>query len=556
MRFSSLRGTTAALLFLVSGTAYAAESSGIGLDLWWSIKKLAIALGLLFGGWLLANVVRKALYALLCRTTIDNKIARVFGLDLVFQSKEGKPLTETRAVERMISTVVYWLLLLFTLIAALDALGLSETLSPIRSFMETVMKALPLVGKAALILGLAWLAGLGLGKLITFTLGKLDLDGRLAKASGDTEARSGRTLAESAGTLVFWLCMLIGVAGAVEALQIEAFAQPLRGVLNDVLGVLPKLAVAAAIGLGGWILARIARALVQNLTSNLGVDGLPGRVGLGSVFEARPLSWVLGVAVMVFILAHTFIAAFDQLGLKTLSQPLSSTVDQFWIMLPAILMALLFLALGIFLGRTLNKVVTNVLRSIGFDRWLARMGIDLARLRGEEGEREDEKRSLARIDTPSELVGALVQLVVVLVALVEVFDNLRLHAWGQMVRSLLGATLINGVLALIIVGVGLALGHWVRSLIVARAPQGDAKAAWMGGAARIAVLVFAFTMGLAQLGLATPFVLLAFGLVFGALCLALALAFGLGSREVAAQIVQKQYDKQLDEPSKPAKAKK
>ena len=50
-------------------------------------------------------------------------------------------------------------------------------------------------------------------------------------------------------------------------------------------------------------------------------------------------------------------------------------------------------------------------------------------------------------------------------------------------------------------------------------------------------------MAIHQLGVAEDFVLLSFGLMFGALCLAAALAFGLGAREVAGDIVRRRYDK-------------
>lgn len=513
-------------------------------DLLMSLKRLGICLAILFGGWLVANLVRRTIYTLLCKTEVDNKIAKALGLDLVFKGEDGKPASESRLVERVISTAAYYALLLFTVMAALDSLGLTNTIAPISGFLDTIVQALPLVGKAALILLVAWVAGSVLRKLCTITLGKLDLDTRLAKASGEEAPKAGRTLADTAGTLAFWLCMLIGLAGAFEALQIQAVAAPLRGMLGSVVGLLPKVAVAVAIVFGGWLLGRISRAVVQNLTSTFGVDTVPARVGLAQVFEKRSLSSVLGLTVMAFIMVHAIITALDQLGLQTLSTPLNGTVDQFWNLLPALLVSALFLALGVVAGRILGGLVTNLLRSLGFDRWLSRMGIDLARLKGEADEpKEGVGAALARIDTPSEVVGTLAQVAVVLIALVEVLHNLGLDAWALMIQVFLGTTLVNVVLALAIVGVGFAVGNWVRNLILARATEGDAGKAWLGGAARAAVLVFAFTMGIAQLGLATNFVLLAFGLVFGALCLALALAFGLGAREVAGEVVKKQYNK-------------
>ena len=48
-------------------------------------------------------------------------------------------------------------------------------------------------------------------------------------------------------------------------------------------------------------------------------------------------------------------------------------------------------------------------------------------------------------------------------------------------------------------------------------------------------------MAVHQLGVAEDFVLISFGLLFGGLCLAMALAFGLGARELAGEIVRKRW---------------
>jgi hypothetical protein len=47
----------------------------------------------------------------------------------------------------------------------------------------------------------------------------------------------------------------------------------------------------------------------------------------------------------------------------------------------------------------------------------------------------------------------------------------------------------------------------------------------------------------ARFNVGPNFVLISFSLLFGSLCLALALALGLGSREVAGDIVKRQYDR-------------
>ena len=53
--------------------------------------------------------------------------------------------------------------------------------------------------------------------------------------------------------------------------------------------------------------------------------------------------------------------------------------------------------------------------------------------------------------------------------------------------------------------------------------------------ARIAIIGLAGAIALRQMGLANEIISLAFGLIIGAIALALALAFGVGGRETAAK---------------------
>jgi hypothetical protein len=54
-------------------------------------------------------------------------------------------------------------------------------------------------------------------------------------------------------------------------------------------------------------------------------------------------------------------------------------------------------------------------------------------------------------------------------------------------------------------------------------------------AARISILAFAGAMALRQMGLANEIITLAFGLLLGAIAVAVALSFGLGGKEIAAR---------------------
>lgn len=493
-----------------------------------TLKRVGIAVGVLFIGWLVARSLEKVVYSLLRKTDLDNRLFAAVGLESLFKSKDGKG--EDR-VERISGRIVFYTVMLLAIAGALDAAGLGDTAGPLRAFVQTIVEALPFVGKAALIVIVFYVAGLLLKKIVSRALGRLD--GRFVEATdGTTRAK----FSESAGSVVFWLAMLVGLAGAFESLQIDVVATPLKNMLTTVIEAVPALAMAGLIVLIGYIIGRLARAVIANLLATAGIDALPGKVKLDQVFAKRKLSDMLGLTAMVFILLHAGIAALDRLGLTAVSKPVSRIIEQFWEMAPSIAVAIGIVIVGVFLARLARGLVTGLLESLGVDARLKKIGVDFERLHNGDPEA---KRA---VDTPSEFAGLVAQVGIIMLAVIESLNRIGFKDWAGMVREALDFLVTRGVVAAVIVAIGFALANFVRKLIIERRP-GDASMVWAAGAARIAILVFAFTMALQQLNVASNFILLSFALVFGALCLALALAFGLGARDVAGDIVKKQYDK-------------
>jgi hypothetical protein len=68
--------------------------------------------------------------------------------------------------------------------------------------------------------------------------------------------------------------------------------------------------------------------------------------------------------------------------------------------------------------------------------------------------------------------------------------------------------------------------------------SGNPQARILGQIARIAIIALVSAMALQQIGVASDIVNLAFGLLLGAIAVAIALAFGLGGRDIAREQVQ------------------
>lgn len=500
-------------------------------------ERLGLALLLFVGGWLVAKFIAWLVYRALCATEIDNVLAEKLRLSLILDDGKaaGKDAKKVAGeLERFLARIVYYMLMLLVLVGVLQFAGLTQAATPIQNLVDTVVRALPLVGKAILLLVIAFFAGTILRKLVSRGVDLLRLDARfaeLAEAPAQGPAPP-RPFSKTAGDAVFWLVMVAGLAGAFDALEIEPISGPLNNAIDRVVGVIPDVAMAAVILVAGYTLGRISRVIVQNLLDALGLGRLVERLGLTSLFAGRTPGAVAGILVMAFVVLQSLIAALNQLGLVTIAGPLTDMTARLWLLLPNLAVSALVVALGVFIGRLLRGAATSALRGFGFDALLRRLGFPEHVRQGRE---------------PSELAGLLVQTAVVLLATAQACQNLELHTWAGYIDGFLAYLLRHVLIATAIVGVGIGIGSYVRDVLAAKAAEDAAHphARWLGEFARWAVLVFAFTMAVHQLGVAQDFVLMSFGLLFGALCLAAALAFGLGARDVAGEIVRKRYQ-QID----------
>jgi hypothetical protein len=191
-----------------------------------------------------------------------------------------------------------------------------------------------------------------------------------------------------------------------------------------------------------------------------------------------------------------------------------------WNGIPGFVGAIVVLAVSFYIGRWISQLVANLLAGIGFDRVLKWVGLG--------GEPVEGQR------TPSEIVGSIVLVGVMLFAVVESAEMIGFNVVTDLVTQVI-AFAGQAIVAVVIFGLGLYIANLARSYITS---SGMENAKLLGQLSRIAILALVIAMTLGQLGVASEIVNLAFGLLIGAVAVAIALAFGLGGRDIAARKVE------------------
>ena len=204
-------------------------------------------------------------------------------------------------------------------------------------------------------------------------------------------------------------------------------------------------------------------------------------------------------------------------------------LDEFFAFLPRLLGFLLILLIGYIVARVVKGIITKV---------LARAGLDKALHTGSTGQYVNQ---VAPDVKPSRTIGAIAFWFIFLGAISIAVSQLGIAALTDFVGAI-AAYLPNVVAAILIFVVAGAIAAAVGGL-VARTMGDTPTGKVVGSVVPVLVMAIATFMILNQLQIATEIVTITYAALIGGVFLAMALAFGLGGREVAGQMLSDAYDK-------------
>jgi hypothetical protein len=198
---------------------------------------------------------------------------------------------------------------------------------------------------------------------------------------------------------------------------------------------------------------------------------------------------------------------------------------------PRVLTAVVLLILGWLIARTVQRVVVRLLRLARLEAAAEQTGVDDFLVRG--GVRF----------TVVTLIGEIFYWGLILIFAVAVFNLIGLTMSPESVARLT-SYVPNVMAALVVLIVGSLGARLIRGLVVAYLGNVGVK-----GSERIGILVqaalvaFVVLLALEQLRIDVKLLASAFQLAFGGICLALAIAFGLGGRNWAESILERTWSK-------------
>lgn len=199
--------------------------------------------------------------------------------------------------------------------------------------------------------------------------------------------------------------------------------------------------------------------------------------------------------------------------------------------IPKVLGFAVIVIVGWIIASLVERGAAAILRAIKFNDLAQRSGLS------------DFVVKMGTSTDPAGVLGIIVKWFIRLIALVVAFDALGLPAVSDVLRQLL-LWLPNAVVAMVVLVIGglaaRALSNLVRG---ATTDAGMGNPELLARVASVTVWGFAIVVAVNQIGVATELVNTLFMAFVGALALGAALAFGLGGRDTAAEIVRNWYSK-------------
>lgn len=503
---------------------------------WKLLADLGMAVLWLVLGLILAWAISAIVENLLKRTNIDNQLAAW----LTGRSDGAQALP----VEKWIASAVFWIVMLFALVAFFSQLRLTAVSEPLTAFLSQVSAFLPKLAGAAILLAFAWVVATLVKFVVSRTLRGFAIDERLNQQVGTAPAQNQVLLSDTLATALYWFIFLLFLPPILDTLNLQQALEPINNLLNQILSALPKILKAGIIGAAGWLLATVVRRIVSNLLAATGTDQLGARFGMGRTAGSQSLSWIAGTTVYVLVLIPTAIASLNALEIDAISVPAVAMLNKILSVIPNIFTAGVILVVAYFLGRFVADLVSNILTGIGFNNVFYWLGLQSAprastaptpvspRVVDEDATVLQQPATPPQ--TPSEIVGIIVLVGIMLFATITATDILQLAALTAIITQILaiaGRVLIG----VVIFAIGLYFANLAYRLIRS---SGTSQSSLLAQTARIAIITLVGAMALQEMGIAPDIVNLAFGLLFGAIAVAIAIAFGLGGREIASEQIR------------------
>ena len=248
------------------------------------------ALIIIIIGWFIAGLLKRVIFKLLSKTGIDNKMKN---------SKIG--------ISGFISKLVYFLVMIFVFTLALEKLGMSSVLDPLKNMLDEFTGFIPNIIGAGLVCYIGYM-------LATIVSELVELSGdSIQKLTPKLKLPENIDIVNVIKKIVFIFIFIPLLISAFNILNMDAISEPATTMLKDFFSAIPKVILAAVIIILFVVGGRFLSELIKDLLNSMNLNNFFNKAGLGAVTGNTNLVSIIGNLVYYFIILFGLTTAVDKL---------------------------------------------------------------------------------------------------------------------------------------------------------------------------------------------------------------------------------------------------
>ncbi len=255
-------------------------------------------------GWFVAGILKGLIKKLISKTGVDKKI------------KNKKVNLAT-----LISKLVYYLVMIFVFMLALDKLGLTSVLEPVKELLHGFTGFIPNIVGA----GLVGYIGYMLATIVSELVG---LSGNtIQRLAPKLRLPENIDIVDILKKIVFIFIFIPLLISALNILNIDSISVPATDMLQSFFGAIPKVLVASLILIVAVIGGRFLSGLLKDLLDSLNLNQILDKAGLTSLVGNTSVSSLVSNIVYAFIVLFGLMTAVDKLEFAKLSEIMHTVIN-------------------------------------------------------------------------------------------------------------------------------------------------------------------------------------------------------------------------------------
>ncbi|MFD2588277.1 mechanosensitive ion channel [Croceitalea marina] len=255
-------------------------------------------------GWFIAGLLKRITTKLIKKTGVDDKMK-----------------SDKITLSKFVGKLVYFLVMIFVFMLALEKLGMQSVLDPVKNLLDGFLNFIPNIIGAGLVAYIGYM----LASVVSEFVGM----------SGDTIKNYTPKLGFAEGVdligiikkVVFIFIFIPLLISALNILNMDAISEPATSILTQFFDALPKVLLAAFILMLFVIGGRFLSQMLKDILAKMNLNDIAKKMHLDSMIGSTNIANAIGNLVFFFIVIFGLMTAIEKLEFVQLTEVLETVTN-------------------------------------------------------------------------------------------------------------------------------------------------------------------------------------------------------------------------------------